>query len=132
LSLVDPHQRIISTANVPPQQLDWWAEAVFGSRSNAAKGEMPSELVHLLLEREEGLSRRLDLPQTLLDGLRFRLPAEIMDMVRKEDVFPTGPMSPEEAKTHYIELEKERGGFHKRSRWEWNALGYNFGSWSLY
>lgn len=26
--LVDPHIRVISTANVPPQQRDWWAEEV--------------------------------------------------------------------------------------------------------
>ena len=26
LFLVDPHQRIISTANVPPQQAEWWQE----------------------------------------------------------------------------------------------------------
>jgi hypothetical protein len=24
LSLVDPHMRILSTANVPPQQMEWW------------------------------------------------------------------------------------------------------------
>lgn len=34
LWLVDPHQRIISTANVPPQQQDWWAESVFGASTN--------------------------------------------------------------------------------------------------
>jgi hypothetical protein len=26
--LVDPHIRVISTANVPPQRRDWWAEQV--------------------------------------------------------------------------------------------------------
>ena len=33
LFLVDPNMRIISTANVPPQQLEWWTEHTYqGSR----------------------------------------------------------------------------------------------------
>lgn len=31
LWLVDPHERIVSTANVPPQQKDWWMEASNGA-----------------------------------------------------------------------------------------------------
>jgi len=51
--LVDPRQRIISTANVPPQRMDWWAEAAFGSGtgSNNPKGEMPPEILQLLQEK---------------------------------------------------------------------------------
>ena len=29
LFLVDPHIRVISTANVPPQQQEWWAEQTY-------------------------------------------------------------------------------------------------------
>ncbi|KAK8057996.1 hypothetical protein PG994_008444 [Apiospora phragmitis] len=56
LWLVDPHQRIVSTANVPPQQLDWWAEAVFqgigdsSSNRSSNTGEMPPEVLQLLRE----------------------------------------------------------------------------------
>ena len=31
LWLVDPTRRIISTANVPPQRLDWYMESLLGS-----------------------------------------------------------------------------------------------------
>ncbi|OMP86937.1 hypothetical protein BK809_0000613 [Diplodia seriata] len=44
LFLVDPHQRIISTANVPPQRHDWWAEEVVNGRI----GELPDELTEMI------------------------------------------------------------------------------------
>jgi hypothetical protein len=46
LFLVDPAIRIISTANVPPQQRDWWAEAIqkaFNSRSSGKAFEKLSQ-----------------------------------------------------------------------------------------
>ena len=50
LWLIDPHQRIISTGNVPPQQQDWWAEAVFGNGTDANSGNMSTEILELLGE----------------------------------------------------------------------------------
>ncbi|KJY01814.1 hypothetical protein TI39_contig278g00069 [Zymoseptoria brevis] len=44
LHLVDPHYRVCSTRNVPPQQHDWWYEAGLGKLDWAAR-EMPAELV---------------------------------------------------------------------------------------
>ncbi len=47
LWLIDPHRRIISTANVPPQQADWWIE----KKSEA--GERHSEVPDSLMSNEE-------------------------------------------------------------------------------
>ncbi|KAL7944157.1 hypothetical protein V8C42DRAFT_327860 [Trichoderma barbatum] len=52
LWLVDPHERIVSTANVPPQQKDWWVEA--------SEGE-PTEIPGSLLTVEEAQEHRLKL-----------------------------------------------------------------------
>ncbi|KAL4903978.1 hypothetical protein BDW74DRAFT_168488 [Aspergillus multicolor] len=51
LYLVDPHCRICSTRNVPPQQHDWWAGAV--SNDLAAAG-FPWELVDQIIQGTEG------------------------------------------------------------------------------
>lgn len=39
--LVDPHLRVVSTANVPPQQRDWWAREV---RKVDLFAQLPEEL----------------------------------------------------------------------------------------
>ncbi|CZR51823.1 uncharacterized protein PAC_01700 [Phialocephala subalpina] len=46
LFLVDPGIRIISTANVPPQQKDWWSERINNqmARSGKALGKLSNEL----------------------------------------------------------------------------------------
>jgi len=44
LELVDPHYRICSTRNVPPQQHDWWAEAALAQVDWARRG-VPLEVV---------------------------------------------------------------------------------------
>ncbi|KAK0758113.1 hypothetical protein N5P37_009411 [Trichoderma harzianum] len=43
LWLVDPHERIVSTANVPPQQKDWWTEA--SKAAEDSQGEIPGSLM---------------------------------------------------------------------------------------
>ncbi|KAK4198028.1 hypothetical protein QBC40DRAFT_284400 [Triangularia verruculosa] len=124
LWLVDPHQRIVSTANVPPQQLGWWAEAVFGGKDRVAKGDMPSEVFQLLLE--QGLADTISPPKDVLDKMSNRLPTEIMEMVRKERVIPEGLMTDEEAKEHRLKLMEERSRQHEKAETEWNRGGYNF------
>ncbi|CAK7565336.1 MAG: hypothetical protein SEPTF4163_003251 [Sporothrix epigloea] len=47
LSLVDPHYRVCSTRNVPPQQHDWWAAAV--GHELAAGAGLPEELIENIL-----------------------------------------------------------------------------------
>jgi hypothetical protein len=124
LWLVNPLRRIISTANVPPQQLDWWSEAVFGGgETSAAKGEMPAELFQLLLE--QGAAKSVNLPEEMLKKLSNRLPAEVMEMVRRERVVPEGLMTPEEAKQHLLDLMDERSTYITANEQEW-AQGYSF------
>jgi hypothetical protein len=67
LFLVDPFQRVVSTANVPPQQRDWWAEAVQGLEGKL--DQLPPELRHqvmtdvgdfpISLEEAKGLRQEL-------------------------------------------------------------------------
>ena len=58
LFLVDPHHRIISTANVPCQQKAWWEDAI---RSTRALGpELPAELTDQVLELVDGFPVSLE------------------------------------------------------------------------
>ncbi|KAI0973396.1 hypothetical protein F4678DRAFT_426585 [Xylaria arbuscula] len=103
LWLVDPHIRIISTANVPPQQQDWWLESVLGRSAEsqqAALAKFPAEIVKLLVEK--GVIRKEQLLHT-----KLTLPTELMDMVRS--YFGDAPgMSVEEARDHRLKLTDER------------------------
>jgi hypothetical protein len=47
LSLVDPHYRICSTRNVPPQRHDWWAEEALKKAGLVEKG-IPQEVVDMI------------------------------------------------------------------------------------
>ncbi|KAF2433014.1 hypothetical protein EJ08DRAFT_695046 [Tothia fuscella] len=49
--LVDPHVRVLSTKNVPPQRKDWWAEEV---RKLGRFAELPRELFDRIIEGVEG------------------------------------------------------------------------------
>jgi hypothetical protein len=69
LLLVDPFQRIISTARVPPQQREWWAEAVDGLEGKL--DELPPELRHQVMT-EVG-----DFPISLEEAKKVR--DELMD-----------------------------------------------------
>ncbi|KAK4239579.1 hypothetical protein C8A03DRAFT_14026 [Achaetomium macrosporum] len=125
LWLVDPHCRIISTANVPPQQFDWWAEAVFGAESKATAGEMPPELFQLLLEK--GADKVVKPTEALLSKMSTsRLPAELMQMIRRERVVPDGLMTADEAREHRLALMEERSAFVQKNRREWSNAGYSF------
>lgn len=104
LWLVDPHIRTISTANVPPQQHDWWTKAVFGSSADeqkSAAAKFPAEVTTLL--REKGIK----LPEMGMEKPQV-LPAELMDMVRSEYNDNLGTLSLEEARNHRLKLMEER------------------------
>ena len=45
--LVDPYIRVISTANVPPQRRDWWAEVV---RRVPRFARLPTEIFNKIIE----------------------------------------------------------------------------------
>lgn len=53
IHLVDPHYRVCSTRNVPPQQAEWWAEAGVNTIDWARWG-LPRELVDMI-EKEAGV-----------------------------------------------------------------------------
>lgn len=124
VSLVDPEQRIVSTANVPPQRADWFGEVLFQSEQDLAK--IPSELLELLMERGA------EVPVELLDKIRNvegqggnereakrpLLPNELVDMVRNElgDDYFEGLMTRKEAEEIRLELMEEREKFRKKMK----------------
>ncbi|KAK7428198.1 hypothetical protein QQZ08_005264 [Neonectria magnoliae] len=113
LWLVDPFTRILSTANVPPQQQDWWLERAFGDLSDADATKVPQAIANLILEKAPGYP---GLEAVGRAGLG--LPAELMDLVR--DGFGDAlPMSPEEAKKHRLELMEARTAFQDEAREKW-------------
>lgn len=65
MHLVDPHYRICSTRNVPPQRQDWWYDAGMG-RIDWQKYEIPPE-IEAEIETHVG-----ELPITMDDAERLR------------------------------------------------------------
>ncbi|KAF2108294.1 hypothetical protein BDV96DRAFT_616369 [Lophiotrema nucula] len=49
--LIDPHIPVLSTANVPPQRKDWWAEEV---RKVGRFAEIPEEVFEMIIDAVEG------------------------------------------------------------------------------
>ncbi|KAF3941892.1 hypothetical protein ABW19_dt0202263 [Dactylella cylindrospora] len=68
--LVDPHSRVISTANVPPQRRDWWEEALNLDRDNRIN-RLPPELREMIVERVS------DFPIDMEEAKKIRL--ELME-----------------------------------------------------
>lgn len=69
LHLVDPHYRICSTRNVPPQRHDWWVEEAIEA-AGAAKHRLPPELIYQI-DTETG-----DWPMGIEEAERVRLERE--------------------------------------------------------
>ncbi|KAF8630929.1 hypothetical protein AX17_005286 [Amanita inopinata Kibby_2008] len=67
LFLVDPHIRIISTANVPCQRQDWWREKIGGR----------TQLEALPLELRDTVYKEVDFPISLNEARKLR--EELMD-----------------------------------------------------
>ncbi|OJD19357.1 hypothetical protein AJ78_00719 [Emergomyces pasteurianus Ep9510] len=80
LYLVDPHIRIISTANVPPQRRDWWTEHL---ESTGALKKLPKEFVKMVF----GSGNELDFPFSMEEAKRLRveLMAERTARVTEQD-----------------------------------------------
>lgn len=120
--------RIISTANVPPQQMSWYADSLLGISLDARKkalAKLPAEIISLLEER--GLSSAL----LNGDGVSFenaKLPKELMDMVREYlDADGHGlPMSVDEAREHREKIMRERGAFQRHAEHGWNENTHSF------
>ncbi|PON27079.1 hypothetical protein TGAM01_v204027 [Trichoderma gamsii] len=114
LRLVDPSMRIISTANVPPQQRDWWLGAVLRQplqSDGSTLANLPPDLVAILEQKN-------------MSG--GELPVEILDMVRahlhNDESFL--PMTEEEARKHRAELLQERIEHHTRAWLSWADSAY--------
>ncbi|KAM0457489.1 hypothetical protein ACHAO4_003289 [Trichoderma viride] len=114
LQLVDPSMRIISTANVPPQQRDWWLGAVLRQplRSDGSTlANLPPDLVAILEQKN-------------MSG--GELSVEILDMVRahlhNDESFL--PMTEEEARKHRAELLQDRIEHHTRADISWADTRY--------
>ncbi|KAE9972274.1 hypothetical protein BLS_004099 [Venturia inaequalis] len=121
LWLVDPFQRIISTANVPPQQMDWWLDSVLGETTESRKealSKLPAEL--LMLMKEKGLHAEA-LPEA-------KLPQELMALTTQyfnadgEGLL----MSLEEAKEHRLKLMAERSAFVETADDGYHQHSYGF------
>jgi hypothetical protein len=123
LWLVDPHRRIISTANVPPQQRSWWSEAVLGDtdqRRTKALSKLPADVIDLLpLENVDASS--------VAEG-DIKLPLELKEMVREYHKCGSDStlMSREEAEEHRVKLMRERSNLNKTSEKAWQKHAYNF------
>ncbi|KAM7194458.1 Protein of unknown function (DUF4246) domain containing protein [Naviculisporaceae sp. PSN 640] len=129
LWLVNPTVRVISTANVPPQQFDWWYEALVGGAGK--KGEIPPEVMQLVLDKKSGgalLEGEAEAVNRLTsESKTSRLPPEILEMVRKDatdDGTQDGLMTVEEAKEHRIKLMDERSQFQEKSEQEWRSFSF--------
>ena len=122
LWLVDPHKRVISTANVPPQQLSWWAESLVGKNSAAVDTDpkttnLPPEVVRLLQERGA---------QMPISSIESKLPEEMLAMIQEHVPKESLPMSLEEAKEYRLKLMEERGIHQTRAEDSWRGHTYGF------
>lgn len=104
--------RIISTANVPPQQISWWAGSVLGDTPEARKealSKLPAELVAWMQDQGitvEDPEKDIRLPQELFEMVRQYIDAEGNDL----------PMGIQEAAHHWTKLIEERRAFYKEWR----------------
>ncbi len=126
LWLVDPYVRIISTANVPPQQAEWYTENAFGKSATAEDpvARLPRDVVQMLAERGVGSA---ELADALAGGKagEARLPPELLNMVR-EALGEWRMMTREEAEGHREKLMEERSAFVDNANDKWESTTYSF------
>ncbi|KAF8446999.1 hypothetical protein BDZ91DRAFT_752164 [Kalaharituber pfeilii] len=67
LFLVDPYIRIISTANVPPQRRDWWAQQVITAESPLTR--LPAELQLEIVKNVDGFPMSQELAERYREEL---------------------------------------------------------------
>jgi hypothetical protein len=129
LWLVDPLTRIISTANVPPQQAEWWADSVFGDfvdrKEDDSTAGVPPEIAQLILERGVVGGQLANALGAGAESKERKLPPELLNMIR-EELRDGLLMGREEAEEHRLELMKERSAFHEEAENKWREAEYNF------
>jgi hypothetical protein len=67
LFLVDPNIRVISTAHVPCQQKEWWAEPIM--RNDGPFSKLPTELRRLVVESSEDFPISLEEAKVIREEL---------------------------------------------------------------
>lgn len=77
LFLVDPFLRVPSTANVPPQQMDWWRDLVECGLDRGAAKNLPREVVEGIVESGAAAGDGKGLPIELEEAKKIRL--ELME-----------------------------------------------------
>ena len=122
LWLVDPHQPIISTANIPPQQPDWWLDATLS--------KSPKESLEALKQRAPGLIEQLKRHGLIVNDHEDEAQAR-PDLNSRDDLdsyFDRSDffMSYKEARMHRENLMKERTMFTADVRKGWQQYTYNF------
>lgn len=116
VSLVDPEQRIVSTANVPPQRGDWFGDGLIRGGDDLSK--IPPEVIALMMGRGVEIPiETLKKTATLQEEEERRegrmkpyLPNELVDMV-KDEVGDEYLMTRGEAEEIRLELMEERREF---------------------
>ncbi|KAF5313504.1 hypothetical protein D9611_008549 [Ephemerocybe angulata] len=76
LFLVDPHTSIISTADVPPQRLDWWAEEVPAKEGDVQDADALTKLPNELQQRIFSSVEDFPIDMVKAKELREKLMAE--------------------------------------------------------
>ncbi|CAG9948297.1 unnamed protein product [Clonostachys rosea f. rosea IK726] len=123
LWLVDPLTRIISTANVPPQQQDWWMDRAFMNLKAAEANKVARPIAQTILDKAPSADNS-GLKAAAEEGTHG-LPVELMSMLADEfdDALP---MSLEEAKEHRLKLMDIRTAFQGDAESRWEEQTYNF------
>lgn len=77
--LIDPNIRIISTANIPPQRLDWTLDA------KSEQGNLASSMGKLAMDNKD---KKGDMPLSLSEALELRVEAlnELVEFMRYQHV----------------------------------------------
>lgn len=135
LWLVDPHRRIISTANVPPQQRSWWAEAVLGASAKARKEavtKFPPEVLRLVLSQAESVGDKLageragPGDEATIGPRTPRLPEELVQIIQDHSKDDDTLMSEQEAEKHRLDLMTERSRYADETNRSWWQITYSF------
>ncbi|KIW04027.1 uncharacterized protein PV09_04850 [Verruconis gallopava] len=85
--LVDPHIPVLSTANVPPQQKDWWAQEV---KKVAPFSSLPQEIFDNIIDMVEGFPLGYDEQCEIRDklmGERGMMVDQLNDALAQETFF---------------------------------------------
>lgn len=118
---MDPHVRIISTANVPPQQGDWWLESIYSCLGRNT-GRFSGDIWHLLSSVITDETTRAKIEAAIEKSV---CSVEILQMI--EDLLQDQlPMSRNKANEHRLKLMDERKAFVETSEDKMYSISYGF------